>query len=291
MVSVRHFTTSNHLDIGRWHSPRGAESIKLDYVMIQKKFQKICMKVFFLIWPQRGKQNRRHYRTPFFLELVTWPTLGRNAPTARWLQVEFLVTVAWQICWFRTVLLERNWVLNWKQLNCQSKSPSQDDERSPFRWSQFRLLMDLFTFALHSTSRRSFSLTVWLQVEFLVTVAWQICSGSVGKKLSAKLKTTQLTIKIAFTRWWKEISFPVKPICLLSEFFSLSRGILPPPHHPDIWCCSWIFEVESSLYPALLTWFLSIRYDRLRWSTRSCQKQFNQQTKSSCRSMKGDSLS
>ena len=48
MVSVRHFTTSNHPDIGRWHSPRGAESIKLDYGMIQKKFQKICMKVFFL---------------------------------------------------------------------------------------------------------------------------------------------------------------------------------------------------------------------------------------------------
>ena len=58
MVCVGHFTTSNHPDIGRWHSPRGAESIKLAYGMIQKKFQKICMKAIFLIWPQRGKQNR-----------------------------------------------------------------------------------------------------------------------------------------------------------------------------------------------------------------------------------------
>ena len=47
MVSVRHFTTSNSPDIGRWHSPRGAESIKLAYGMIQKKFQKFSMWVFF----------------------------------------------------------------------------------------------------------------------------------------------------------------------------------------------------------------------------------------------------
>ena len=56
MVSVSHLTTRNHPDIGRARSPRGAESIKLAYGMIQKKFQKICSWVFFLIWPQRGKQ-------------------------------------------------------------------------------------------------------------------------------------------------------------------------------------------------------------------------------------------
>ena len=58
MVCVHHFTPSNHPDISRVRSLRGAESIKLAYVMIKTKFQKNCMKVFFLIWPQRGKQNR-----------------------------------------------------------------------------------------------------------------------------------------------------------------------------------------------------------------------------------------
>ena len=40
MVCVDHFTS------------------KLAYLMIKQNFQKFCSWVFFLIWPQRGKQNR-----------------------------------------------------------------------------------------------------------------------------------------------------------------------------------------------------------------------------------------
>ena len=47
IVCVPHFTTTNVPQIGRARTIWGAESIKLDYVMLEKKFQKKSMKMFF----------------------------------------------------------------------------------------------------------------------------------------------------------------------------------------------------------------------------------------------------
>ena len=57
-MSEGQFSTFDVPQIGEVRTKRGAESIKPDYGMLEKKFQKNSMKVFFLIWPQRATVKR-----------------------------------------------------------------------------------------------------------------------------------------------------------------------------------------------------------------------------------------
>ena len=74
-MSEAQFSTFDVPQIGEVRTKRGAESIKPDYLMMQKKFQKNSSSRFFVIWPQRGMVASIYTRTWFFLALCTYPLL------------------------------------------------------------------------------------------------------------------------------------------------------------------------------------------------------------------------
>ena len=83
IVSEAQFSTFDVPQIGEVRTKRGAESIKLDYVMVEKKFQKNSPSRFFVISPQRATVNRDIYPDMVFLSTLYLPTFGRKAPAAR----------------------------------------------------------------------------------------------------------------------------------------------------------------------------------------------------------------
>ena len=65
MVCVHHFTPSNHPDISRVRSLRGAESIKLAYGIIKKNVSKIFYVAdFFNLASKRQAKPYLYPRTP-----------------------------------------------------------------------------------------------------------------------------------------------------------------------------------------------------------------------------------